>query len=235
MSRPQGAQAGGCRAVFFDLDGTLIDTAPDMVAILTDLLEARGSEALPFATARASVSNGAMGLIRLAFPDANEHTRQSLYEEYLERYERAVCVNSTLFPGLPGILDDLERLGLPWGVVTNKPQRMTEPLLAKLGLASRATCIVSGDSLPQRKPDPAPLLLASRLAGVPPAESMYIGDAERDVAAGRAAGMTTIAAAYGYVVSGDDPALWLADQVATDTAELARLIRQAVTAGRKAS
>ena len=234
MSRRQGARAGSCRAVFFDLDGTLIDTAPDMVAILSDLLSAYGSEALPYATARASVSNGAMGLIRLAFPDASEGEQQRLYAEYLDRYERAVCVNSTLFPGLPGILDELDRSGLPWGVVTNKPQRMTDPLLAKLGLYDRAACIISGDTLPQRKPDPAPLLLASRLAGVPPAESMYVGDAERDVAAGRAAGMLTVAAAYGYVVSGDDPARWLADEVATDTVELARLIRDAV-ADRKAS
>lgn len=235
MSRAQVLSARRCRAVFFDLDGTLIDTAPDMVAILADLLTANGAEALPYDTARASVSNGAMGLIRLAFPDADETTQQQLYAEYLDRYERAVCVNSTLFPGLPGVLEELDRLGLPWGVVTNKPQRMTDPLLTKLGLAERAACVVSGDTLPQRKPDPAPLLHASRLAGVSAAESMYVGDAERDIAAGRAAGMATIAAAYGYIVSGDDPASWLADQVAEDTVELARLIRDAVTLDRQAS
>lgn len=227
--------ADACRAVFFDLDGTLIDTAPDMVAILADLLAANGYEALPYTLARASVSNGAMGLIMLAFPDADADTRNRFYAEYLDRYEHAVCVNSTLFPGLPGILDELDERGLPWGVVTNKPQRMTDPLLAKLGLEGRAVCVVSGDTLPQRKPDPAPLLLASRLAGVPPAQSMYIGDAERDIVAGRAAGMATIAAGYGYIVSGDDPARWLADQIATDTVELAKLIREAVTLGRKVS
>lgn len=235
MTGRQDAPPARTRAVFFDLDGTLIDTAPDMVAILTDLLSANGYEALPYTTARASVSNGAMGLIRLAFPDAGEATRQQLYDDYLARYERAVCINSTLFPGLPGILDQLDREGVPWGIVTNKPQRMTEPLLAKLGLAERAACMISGDTLPQRKPDPAPLLLASRLAGVPPSESIYVGDAERDIAAGRAAGMTTIAAAYGYIVSGDDPVLWQADKVAGDTVELATLIREAVAPGRKAS
>ena len=224
-----------CRAVFFDLDGTLIDTAPDMVAILADLLAANGSEALPYQLARASVSNGAMGLIRLAFPEIDPDRQEQLYEEYLARYERAVCVHSTLFPGLPAILDDLDQRGLPWGVVTNKPRRMTDPLLAKLGLDRRAACVISGDTLPQRKPDPAPLLLASRLAGVPPRQSMYVGDAERDIVAGRAAGMATIAAGYGYIVSGDDPARWLADQVAPDTVELAKLIRKAVTLGREAS
>ena len=219
------------RAVFFDLDGTLIDTAPDMVAILADLLAANGAEALPYGLARASVSNGAMGLVRLAFPDTDPDRQEQLYHEYLARYERAVCINSTLFPGLPAILDDLDRRGLPWGIVTNKPQRMTDPLLAQLGLDRRAVCVVSGDTLPQRKPDPAPLLLASRLAGVPARQSIYVGDAERDIAAGRAAGMATIAAGYGYIVSGDDPARWLADQVAPDTVELAKLIRKAVTLG----
>lgn len=235
MSRRQALPTRRSRAVFFDLDGTLIDTAPDMVAILADLLSEHDSPALPYATARASVSNGAMGLIRLAFPDADEATQQQLYGEYLDRYERAVCINSTLFPGLPGILDELDRLGLPWGVVTNKPQRMTDPLLAKLGLAERAACVVSGDTLAQRKPHPAPLLHAARLAGVAPEESLYVGDAERDVSAGRAAGMATIAAAYGYIVTGDDPARWLADRVAEDTVELAKLIREAVTLDRQAS
>lgn len=235
MTRRPETPADACRAVFFDLDGTLIDTAPDMIAILADLLAANGYEALPYTLARASVSNGAMGLIRLAFPEAAADLQERLYAEYLARYERAVCVNSTLFPGLPAILDDLDDRGLPWGIVTNKPQRMTDPLLAELGLGRRAACVISGDTLPQRKPDPAPLLLASRLAGVPPGQSIYVGDAQRDIAAGRAAGMATIAAAYGYIVSGDDPARWLADQVATDTVELAKLIRKAVTLGRKAS
>jgi phosphoglycolate phosphatase len=235
MTGSAEATDSACRAVFFDLDGTLIDTAPDMVAILADLRAANGYEELPYSLARASVSNGAAGLIRLAFPDADAAARERLHQEYLERYERAVCVNSTLFPGLPAILDELDEREVPWGVVTNKPQRMTEPLLAKLDLGRRAACVISGDTLPQRKPDPAPLLLASRLAGVTPAQSLYVGDAERDIAAGRAAGMATIAAAYGYIVTGDDPARWLADQVAADTVELASLIRKAVTLGRTVS
>lgn len=224
MNRPESDTAAAYEAVFFDLDGTLVDTAPDMVSILCDLLKDNGFGPLPYATARASVSNGAAGLIKLAFPDIDDVGRQRLHSDYLERYEQAVCVGSIVYPGLLDVLDQLESEGRPWGVVTNKPRRMTEPLLAELGLAGRAACIVSGDTLPQRKPDPAPLLLASRLAGVPPARSVYVGDAERDIAAGRAAGMATIAAAYGYIVAGDDPARWRADRIALDIGALRQMI-----------
>ena len=224
MNKPESDNAAAYEAVFFDLDGTLVDTAPDMVSILCDLLKDNGFGPLPYATARASVSNGAAGLIKLAFPGIDDVGRQRLHRDYLERYEQAVCVGSIVYPGLLEVLDQLESEGRPWGVVTNKPRRMTEPLLAELGLAGRAACIVSGDTLPQRKPDPAPLLLASRLAGVTPARSVYIGDAERDTVAGRAAGMATIAAAYGYIVAGDDPARWHADRIALDTAALRQMI-----------
>jgi phosphoglycolate phosphatase len=224
MNKPGSDNTAAYEAVFFDLDGTLVDTAPDMVSILCDLLKDNGFGPLPYATARASVSNGAAGLIKLAFPDIDDVGRQRLHCDYLERYEQAVCVRSIVYPGLLDVLDQLESEGRPWGVVTNKPRRMTEPLLAELGLAGRAACIVSGDTLPQRKPDPAPLLLASRLAGVTPARSVYVGDAERDIAAGRAAGMATIAAAYGYIVAGDDPARWRADRIALDTGALRQMI-----------
>lgn len=224
MNKVESDNAAAYEAVFFDLDGTLVDTAPDMVSILCDLLKDNGFGPLPYATARASVSNGAAGLIKLAFPDIDDVGRQRLHRDYLERYEQAVCVGSIVYPGLLDVLDQLESEGRPWGVVTNKPRRMTEPLLAELGLAGRAACIVSGDTLPQRKPDPAPLLLASRLAGVTPARSVYVGDAERDIAAGRAAGMATIAAAYGYIVAGDDPARWRADRIALDIGALRQMI-----------
>ncbi len=224
MTRLGAADTAAFRAVFFDLDGTLVDTAPDMVSVLCDLLADNGFTPLPYATARASVSNGAAGLIRLAFPDVDDAERQRLHHEYLDRYEQSVCVKSEVFPGLLEILDELDSSGRPWGIVTNKPQRMTEPLVAKLGLAERAACVVSGDTLPQRKPDPAPLVYASRLAGVAPEQSVYVGDAERDIAAGRAAGMATIAAIYGYIVDGDDPIRWQADQVAADTASLGQLL-----------
>ena len=228
--RDSGTARGRTGGIFFDLDGTLVDTAPDMVAVLTALQKDHGSEPTPYELARSHVSNGAMGLVRLAFPDADEAARQRLYEEYLDRYEASVCVGSTLFPGLTEVLARLDNEGLPWGVITNKPQRMTEPLLRQLELTERLCCTVSGDTLPQRKPHPAPLLHACRLSGVLPGESVYVGDAERDVRAGRDAGMRTIAAAWGYIVPGDDPARWQADVIAREPRELAALLFAAADA-----
>ena len=222
--RDSGTARGRTGGIFFDLDGTLVDTAPDMVAVLTALQKDHGREPTPYELARSHVSNGAMGLVRLAFPDADEAMQQRLYEEYLDRYEASVCVGSTLFPGLTEVLARLDNEGLPWGVITNKPQRMTEPLLRQLELTERLCCTVSGDTLPQRKPHPAPLLHACRLANVLPGESVYVGDAERDVRAGRDAGMRTIAAAWGYIVAVDDPAHWQADVIAREPRELAALL-----------
>ena len=215
-------------AVLFDLDGTLVDTAPDMVAVLDDLQRNEGQVPLPYATARAHVSNGAAGLIHLAFPDADEINHERLRLQYLERYQAAVCVHSTLFPGLAELLDLLDADRCPWGVVTNKPARMTDPLLAGLGLSQRTACAISGDTLEQRKPHPAPLLLASEQTGVAPARTVYVGDAARDVEAGHAAGMVTIAVAYGYI-SEDDPQSWNADHIAADTAELTKILLKGFT------
>ena len=220
---------GKIDAVLFDLDGTLIDTAPDMVAVLNQMQQAHGVNPLPYDQARANVSNGAIGLLRLAFPEAAKPDFEFLHREYLERYEVAVCIKSSIFADMPELLDALDALGCPWGVVTNKPQRMTNPLLSALGLAGRLSCAVSGDTLKQRKPDPAPLLYACEQAGVAPQRSVYVGDASRDIEAGRAAGMTTIAAAYGYIVPGDDPASWNADAIVADTKELAKILLKAVS------
>ena len=215
-------------AVLFDLDGTLIDTAPDMVAVLIDLQRSHGIEPLPFEKARSTVSNGAIALIRLAFPEAAESDVGGLHQEYLERYENAVCVDSRVFPDLPELLDALDAGQCPWGVVTNKPQRMTDPLLAALGLSDRVCCAVSGDTLPQRKPDPAPMLLGCEEAGTAPQNTVYVGDSLRDMEAAQAAGMPTVAAAYGYIVDGDDAANWNADAIAADTKELAKMLLKAV-------
>ncbi len=215
------------RAVLFDLDGTLVDTAPDMAAVLTGLQKDNGCEPLPYELIRPHVSNGAMGLVRLGFPHASDAERERLHRDYLARYEQALCVASTLFPGFVELLDRLDAHACPWGVVTNKPRRMTEPLLDQLGLGDRSAATVSGDTLPQRKPHPAPVLLACRMTGVAPARALYVGDAERDIAAGRAAGTRTIAAAYGYIVPGDDPAAWGADLVAAGTEELIRQVLEA--------
>lgn len=222
-----GREALRAEAILFDLDGTLVDTAPDMVAVLTELQKDNGCEPLPYELARSHVSNGAMGLIRLAFAKLGDTARAGLHQDYLERYERSVCVASTLFPGLAELLDRLDTEGKPWGVVTNKPKRMTEPLLERLGLAGRIACVVSGDTLPERKPHPAPMLLACKMLDVPPAQTIYVGDASRDIEAGRAAGTTTIAAAWGYITAGDDPASWGPDHIAASTRELMELVLEA--------
>ena len=215
-------------AILFDLDGTLVDTAPDMVAVLLGMQKDHGLALVPYDLARSHVSNGAVGLIRLAFPEADDALMKQLHQEYLDRYENAVCVDSTLFPELGDLLDELDALSRPWGVVTNKPMRMTDPLLAGLGLSSRVACSISGDTLPQRKPDPAPLLLASQQIGVPSEKTVYVGDAVRDIEAGRAAGMFTIAATYGYITDDDDPGTWDADLIASDTRELTHYLLKGV-------
>jgi phosphoglycolate phosphatase len=218
-------------AILFDLDGTLVDTAPDMVAVLLGMQKDHGLTQLSYELARSHVSNGAIGLVRLAFPEADEAQKEELRQEYLDRYENAVCVDSMLFPGVGELLDALDVEGRPWGVVTNKPMRMTEPLLEGLGIGSRAACSISGDTIPQRKPDPAPLLLASQQIGIPSEKTVYIGDSVRDIDAGRAAGMFTIAASYGYITADDDPGTWEADLIAGDTRELTHFLLKGVNLG----
>lgn len=225
MKHPDG---GHFEAILFDLDGTLIDTAPDMVAVLQELQRRHGRSEVEYRHGRANVSNGAAGLIRVGFPDADAAFRERLHREYLERYTLRICVESVLFPGIDPLLGQLDRHGLPWGVVTNKPSRMTVPLLEQLALAERSAATVSGDTLSVRKPDPEPLLHACRLAGVRPARVIYVGDASRDIEAGRRAGMATVAAAYGYITEDDDPAAWGADRIAGDTGDLAQILLKGV-------
>ena len=210
--------SGGYSAVLFDLDGTLIDTAPDMVAVLQDMQNDHGRTPVDYGTGRSYVSNGAVGLLRLGFPDADDNQVEALRPEYLSRYLDRVSTASTLFPGLDQLVDRLDANSRPWGVVTNKPHHLTEPLMLALDLLDRAACCVSGDTLPQRKPDPAPLHHACAIAGIDAATTIYVGDSSRDIEAGRAAGMITIAAAYGYVTPDDDAEAWEADLIARDTA-----------------
>lgn len=219
---------GGYRAVLFDLDGTLIDTAPDMVRVLHDMQRDRGLDPVDFGLARNNVSNGALGLLRVGFPGLDEDARREHLPEYIARYSASLCVDTALFPALDGLLDRLDAAPLPWGVVTNKPEHLTLPLLQALELHERSAATVGGDTLATRKPDPAPLLHASRLAGVEARHCIYVGDAGRDIDAGNAAGMATIAAAYGYVTDDDDPAAWNADAIAADTAELTQIVLKAV-------
>jgi len=215
-------------AVLFDLDGTLVDTAPDMVAVLQSLQEEHGLDPVGYQEGRSYVSNGAAGLLRLGFPDRDDEAIETLRLAFLERYADQLCVHSALFAGMETLVDRLDNDGLPWGVVTNKPQHLTDPLLVALGLNQRVACSVSGDTLPQRKPDPAPLHHACQLAALEAARTLYVGDSSRDIDAGRAAGMGTIAAAYGYIAPGDDSASWGADVIANDTQELAQIVLKAV-------
>ncbi len=215
-------------AVFFDLDGTLVDTAPDMVGALQDLQRAHGRAPIAYDVGRCNVSNGAMGLLRIGFPDLDDDARSQLIGDYLERYAPRVSMQTIVFPGLDLLLERLDDAGCPWGVVTNKPEHLTTPLMAALGLDRRSVATVSGDTLTERKPAPEPLWHACEIAGVDAARSMYIGDALRDIEAGRAAGMTTIAATYGYITDDDDPRSWGADQVAATTADLTQIVLKAV-------
>jgi len=214
VTRPRG------RALLLDLDGTLLDTAPDMAAALNALRRERGAAELEFATVRPQVSHGAAALVRLGFPAAREAEFESLRGRFLELYRGALATHTRLFPGFEAVLASLAASAVPWGIVTNKPGWLTEPLLLALDLAARAGCVVAGDTLAERKPHPAPLLHAAALLGVAPAACVYAGDAERDILAGRAAGMATVAVRFGYLASGEDPAAWNPDGVVERPAEL---------------
>jgi phosphoglycolate phosphatase len=148
--------------------------------------------------------------------------------EYIERYADQLCEQTRIFAGLDTLLEQLDGAGCPWGIVTNKPEHLTNPLLEALGLADRSVCTISGDTLSVRKPEPGPILLGCDIAGVDAYRSIYIGDAERDIEAGLRAGAATIAAAYGYITEDDDPREWGADIIAVDTQELAQIVLKAV-------
>ena len=219
---------GDTQAIFFDLDGTLVDTAPDMVAALQELQRIHDVEPVPYSLGRSHVSNGALGLLTLAFPDEYISPECSLLCDFIDIYKEQVCEKSMLFAGLETLLDELDEASVPWGVVTNKPAHLTDPIMATLGLAERSTCTVSGDTLPYRKPDPAPLLHACQMADIAPDDCIYVGDAIRDIEAGERAGMATVAAAYGYIVEADDPRDWGADEIVGDSTELAQMLLKAV-------
>jgi len=197
------------RAVLFDLDGTLADTAPDLGHALNLLRERHGLPPLSAEAIRPQASHGARGLLGLGFGLTPEDPGfKALREEFLELYAANICLHTRLFPGTAELLEQLERRHILWGVVTNKPARFTEPLLQALGLAQRAACVVSGDTCANSKPHPEPMLLASRQTGVPPQACLYVGDAERDVEAAEAAGMPALVARYGYLDAHDQPETW---------------------------
>jgi 2-phosphoglycolate phosphatase len=211
------------RAILFDLDGTLADTAPDLAAAANAMRDARGLAPVPLELLRPMASHGARGLLKVAFDQTPEDADyEALRVEFLDRYESALAVHSKLFDGMPEVLDAIEARGLVWGIVTNKAMRFTDPLMVLLGIASRAGAIVSGDTTPFTKPHPAPLLHAAELLDIPASECIYVGDDLRDMTAGQAAGMHTVAAAWGYC-GRSAPTQWQADVVLAEPRELLTL------------
>ena len=213
------------RAVLLDLDGTLVDTAPDMVASLNQLLAEQSQPPVPFAVARNQVSHGSAGLIRLGFASEPEK-RPDLIQRFLQIYAENLTKNSILFSGLHSFFDIISSIEMGWGVVTNKPAWLTEPLMEHLAIRPPPGCIVSGDSLPQRKPHPAPLQLAAQRLGLEPGQCVYVGDAQRDIEAGKAAGMMTMAARYGYIAPNENTDNWQADHSIRHASELAEWLQE---------
>ena len=209
------------RTVLFDLDGTLLDTAPDLAAALNSVRIKHGHPALPDEIIRPHVSHGAAALIKFGF-SIDEHAAQfePLRQELLEYYGQNLACETRLFPGMQEVLHTIENAGLNWGVVTNKPERFTLPLLDELELAQRAACIVCGDTLEEKKPHPQPLLHACKLAGSHYRECVYIGDAQRDIEAGKNAGMLTLVAMFGYISEYDRPEQWGAEGLVHAAADI---------------
>ena len=203
-------------AVFFDLDGTLADTASDLAAPLNAMRVARGLPELPLEHLRPHASKGARGLLLAGLGiDRDQPEFEPLRDEFLARYEAALVVETRLFEGMSTVLEHLEAGGVRWGVVSNKVERYVRPILTALGLMDRSATAIGGDTTPFAKPHPEPLLHAARLLAVDPAVCVYVGDDLRDIEAGRAAGMKTIAAAYGYCGDTLPPNDWGADQIIT--------------------
>jgi phosphoglycolate phosphatase len=200
------------RGVLFDLDGTLADSAPDLAAALNRVRADEGLAPVGVDTLRVHASTGARGLLLAGMQVSTDHPRYlALRDAFLAHYADGLAVHTRLFDGVAAMLDALEARGLAWGIVTNKATRYTEPVTAHLGLAARAGTIVSGDTTPHAKPHPAPLLAAAEALALPPADCVYVGDDLRDIDAGRAAGMATLVARWGYLGPGATPDRWPAD------------------------
>ncbi len=216
------------RAVLFDLDGTLIDSAPDLAGAGNDMRIARGLAPYALEHFRPMVGAGARGMIGRAFDVGPEHeTFTALRDEFLQRYEARMTQETRLFPRIQPMLDALLAHAVPWGIVTNKATRFSDPLVRALGLLPPAAALVCGDTTPHAKPHPEPLLEAARRIGVTAADCVYVGDDLRDVQAGRAAGMMTVAVAWGYLGDGVPVEAWGADHLAQTPNDLLKLLRMA--------
>jgi phosphoglycolate phosphatase len=221
--------------VFFDLDGTLADTAPDFQVVLNRLMRETGRAEIAPETIREQVSNGAGALVTLGFAvERDEPAFDGYLEMLLARYREHLDVETKLFPGMDRVLGHLEARGIPWGVVTNKPERFTRPVLAGLGLLQRVAAIVCPEHVNERKPHPEALLTACEQAGIAhPSACVYAGDHVRDIQAGQRAGMTTVACAFGYVAPEDDPAGWAADHLISSADELIPILEELENRSRK--
>lgn len=212
------------KTVLFDLDGTLADTAPDLANALNYVLKLHNCDPLSYKTIRPFVSHGGAALVTLGF--GKDHPEfDTIYKELLAHYKANIANETTLFPGMNELLLELEDKNISWGVVTNKPAWLTEPLLDALNLTSRTVSIVSGDTLEQRKPHPAPILHACNQAGSEAHECLYIGDAERDIEAGNAAGILSIVALFGYIAESDSPETWGAHALINHPNEIVSIIQ----------
>jgi phosphoglycolate phosphatase len=207
-------------AALFDLDGTLLDSAPDFVATAADMLAARGRPPISLEVLRPVVSKGSRAMLAAAFPDLPGDQRDALIPEFLQRYEALIGQHARLFDGVAGMLAALDAAGVRWGIVTNKPEYLAQLILPQHGWQARCAVLVGGDSLPERKPHPLPLLHAAQAIGIEPSQCVYVGDDERDIIAARAAGMPSVAALWGYRLAHDDPASWNADVVLDDAHSL---------------
>jgi len=216
------------RAVLFDLDGTLIDSAPDLAGTANDMRLSRGLHALPYEAFRPLVGSGARGMMSAAFDAApGDPGFAALRDEFLSRYEQRMTQESSVFADIWPPLAALDAIGCPWGIVTNKAMRFSDPLVRALQLYSRASVLIAGDSTPHAKPHPAPLIEAALRIGVDPHDCAYVGDDLRDVIAGRSAGMTTIAVRWGYLGLGDPIEAWGADHIADSPADVLKHLAMA--------
>ncbi len=207
-------------AALFDLDGTLLDTAPDFVVTANAMRQARGMDALSEERLRPVVSKGSRAMLAVAFPHMAESERHALVPEFLDVYQSLIGRHARLFDGVAEMLQALERAGSRWGIVTNKPEYLARMILPQLGWEQRCAVLIGGDTLAERKPHPLPLQMAAERIGVAAQRCVYVGDDERDIQAARAAAMPSIAALWGYRPEGDDPLLWQADTMAATPAAL---------------
>lgn len=216
-------------AVLFDLDGTLLDTAPDMTNALNMLLNEEGKKPLSYEYCRDYVSHGSIAMITLGFGNQletqNKQEFESLRQRFLDLYEKNLCVDTKLFDGMDETLLFLEEHNIHWGIVTNKPAFLTDPLLEELQLDKRACSVVSGDTIAQRKPDPEPLYLAANQCGCLATECIYVGDAERDIEAGNRANMQTLLASYGYIDVEQKPIEWNANGIVEHPSEILEWVK----------